>query len=790
MWNYFAAILLRNKLAFTVGILLATVFMGYEASKMELSYEFAKILPDNDPTFIEYQNFKKQFGEDGNVMVLGFEDKNFFKLQKFNDWYHLSKAIKIIPGIKDVLSVPTIFDVVKNDSLEKLEFVPLISKIPTSQKDVDSIKARVYDLPFYEGIVYNKKTGATLMAITFNKSSLNSSLRLEIVRQIKVMTDAFASKHTIAMHYSGMPYIRTQLMAKISHEMTLFLILAVIITGFILWLFFRSGINVFFSLVIVAIGVVWSIGVLQLFGYKITVLTGLIAPLIMVIGIPNCIFLINKYQGEFILHHNKMKALTRMIVTIGITLFLANVTTAIGFGVLYFTNSSMLVEFGVVAGLSVLITYFITLILVPILLYLLPEPKAKHTKHLEGKRITAMLALIDKLVHNNRKAIYLVTTIVTGISLLGILKINMIGFVVDDLPKNDPVYTDLHFFERSFNGVLPFEITVDSKKDNGLFAQNAQAIYKIKAMQAIFAEYPEFSKPISIAEAIKFSYQAYRGGKPKYYRVPGITDLKTLSEYSGSLNGQNNRLRTFIDSTRRITRVSFQMADIGSKRIKELINEIKPKADSIFDPKDYTVSMTGHSLVFLKSNDYLLYNLFESLLIEIVLIALVGMILFRSVRIIVLSKIPCLIPLVITAGVMGFLDIRFKPSTILIFSIAFGISSDGTVYLLTKYRQELRKNGGNALAAISEAIRDTGLSMVYTTVILFFGFSIFSVSSFGGTAALGILISLTLLISLFTNLILLPAILLSINSKRQNKIMAEAAVLEVEEDEDGSSRDL
>jgi len=782
MWNLFATLLLRNKLVFTISVLLATIFMGYQATKMELSYEFAKILPDNDPTFIEYQNFKKQFGEDGNVMVLGFEDKNFFTLQKFNDWYHLSKAIKVIPGIKDVLSVPTIFDVTKNDSLEKLEFVPLITKIPTKQEEVTKIKERVYQLPFYEGLVYNKDNGATLMAITYNKSSLNSSLRLEIVKQVKILTQAFATKHGIEMHYSGMPYIRTQLMEKISHEMTLFLFLAIVITALILWLFFRSGLNVFFSLVIVVIGVVWSVGLLQLFGYKITVLSGLIAPLILVIGIPNCIFLINKYQSEYIHHRNKLKALTRMIVTIGITLFLANVTTAIGFGVLYFTKSSMLVEFGIVAGLSVIVTYFITLILIPVILFLIPAPKAKHTKHLEGKRINAMLEYINTLVHQKRGTIYLVTTIVTVISIVGIFRINLIGYVVDDLPKNDPVYTDLHFFEKSFKGVLPFEISIDTKKENGLFTQNAQAIYKLKAMQAIFMEYPEFSKPISIAEAIKFSYQAYRGGDPKFYRVPSITDLKTLSEYSGSLNGQNNRLRTFIDSSRRITRVSFQMADIGSKRIKELTEELKPRIDSIFDPKDYNVSMTGHSLVFLKSNDYLLYNLFESLVIEIILIALVGMVLFRSVSIIILSKIPCLIPLIITAGVMGFLGIRFKPSTILIFSIAFGISSDGTVYLLTKYRQELRKHNGNALLAISAAIKDTGLSMVYTTIILFFGFSIFSVSSFGGTAALGILISLTLIISLFTNLILLPAILLSLNNKRQNKKLIETPLLEIEDE--------
>jgi predicted RND superfamily exporter protein len=781
MWKKFASLLLRNKLIFTSIILLISGIMGYEASKIELSYEFAKILPDNDPTFIDYKNFKKQFGEDGNVMVVGFQDKDFFTLNKFNDWYHLSKSIKIINGIKEVLSVPTTFKIVRNDSLEKMEFLPLISKIPTTQAEVDSIKTTFLNMPFYDGLVYNKKNGAVLMAITFNKSSLNSKRRLDIVKEIKVLTEAFSQKHNIDVHYSGMPYIRSQMMEKISHEMTLFLILAVLITGLILWMFFRSGMNVFFSLIIVAVGVIWSVGLLELFGYKITVLTGLIAPLIMVIGIPNCVFLINKYQSEYLLHKNKIKALARMIETIGVTLFLANVTTAIGFGVLYFTNSAMLVEFGVVAGISVLTTYIITLILIPVLLSVLPTPKTKQTKHLEGKRINALLSKIDQWVQFKRPIIYTVTTIITIISIFGLVRVNIEGYVVDDLPKNDPIYTDLHFFEKSFNGVLPFEVSIDTKKENGLFTENAKTLYKIKALEAIFSNYPEFSKPLSIVGAIKFSYQAYKGGNPKYYKFPSVTDLKKLSDYSGSIDNQNGKMKSFIDSSKSITRVSFQMADIGSERIKQLVTDIKPKVDSIFDPKDYKVSLTGHSLVFLKSNDYLLDNLFESLLIEILLIALVGMILFRSVSIIVLSKIPCLIPLVITAGIMGFLGIRFKPSTILIFSIAFGISSDGTVYLLTKYRQELLKTNGNATLAISNAIKDTGLSMIYTSVILFFGFSIFSVSSFGGTAALGILISLTLLISLFTNLILLPAILLSINSKKQRKLMMETPIVELED---------
>ncbi len=787
MWRYFSRVLLNNKLVFTLVVLLLTVFMSYQALRMELSYEFAKILPDNDSSFIGYQNFKKQFGEDGNVMFMGFADKHLFEFSEFRDWVELNDHLKKIKGVKGIMSLPTMYKLVKNDSLEKFEPVLLINNPVKSQVEVDSLKKEIVGLPFYEGIIFNKETGANLVAITFTKKDLDSKRRLGIVKEIRQLGDDFSKKHNVEMHYSGMPYIRTQMMTKVSHEMGLFLALAVLVTAMILWLFFRSVTTVIFSLIVVVIGVAWSIGIMELFGYKITVLSGLIAPLIMVIGLPNCIFLINKYQSEFLLHGRKLKAIARSIETIGVTLFLANITTAIGFGVLYFTKSNMLVEFGTVAAISVMTTYFITLILVPVILSVLPEPKAKHTKHQEGKRINKILDSIDSLVQNRRAAIYIVTTLVTVACLWGMTFIDMNGYVVDDLPANDPVYNDIRFFEQNFKGVLPFEISIDTKTPKGLFANNAQAIYKIKLLQRTIADYTVFSKPISIVEGIKFSYQAYKGGDAKYYKMPGVQDLKILSEYKGSLKGKNNKLQNFIDSNQQITRVSYQAADIGSKKMKELLQVLRPRIDSIFSPADYKISLTGHSLVFLKSNDYLLSNLLESLLIEIILIAIVGIALFRSVRIILLSKLPCLIPLIITAGIMGFLDIRFKPSTILIFSIAFGISSDGTIYFLSKYRQELKRLGLSAPQAISAAIKDTGLSMVYTSIILFCGFAIFSASSFGGTVALGVLVSLTLLMSMFTNLILLPAILLSIHNRAIRISLTEAPLIDIDEDESADS---
>lgn len=802
MWARISSLILRNRIYFLIGLGLVTVFFGWRGSKIELSYTYARALPVTDSAYLDYEIFKKIYGEDGSVMVIGFSSPDFYQLNKFNDWFDLTEKIKSIAGIQDVLSEANLYNIIRNDSLRKFEFVPVLNEKPKTQAELDSIKEKIHSLPFYEGLAFNTDAHATVMAITFDKKNLNSKNRLKISNDIEALGNEFAKKHHLELHYSGMPYIRTVFMQKVSDEMTLFLILGILVTAVILFVFFRSFYAVFFSLVVCLIGVVISVGTIDLMGYKITILSGMIPPLILVIGVPNCIFIINKYQEELVLHGNKMKALTRALKKVSLSNFLANITTAIGFGVFCFTNSTMLSEFGMVAAINVMGTYVVAHILLPIIYSFLPKPPAKQTKHLKNKYIARVMGMVDYLVHHHRNAIYITLTILTLASLYGMSKINVIGYVLDDLPRKEPVYAHLRFFEKNFNGVMPFEINIDTKKENGVFADRGNStlatLYKIQSLQRMMKRYEAFSKPVSIVEGLKFAYQAYNDGDPKKYKaLPGALDLAKLKDYVGTVKGKENKLASFIDSTKRFTRVSYQMADVGSDSLKKLIEEIRPKVDSIFnfdreanqpvaDSLKYDVSLTGFSHVFLKSNDYLFHHLFVSLLIAIGLILLIGMALFRSVAIIVLSKLPCLIPLAMTAGVMGFLGIPFKPSTILIFSIAFGIASDGTIYILTEYRHQLKK-GENRSSAISHTIRELGISMIYTNIILFFGFAIFAASTFGGTKAMGILLSLTLLVSLATNLLLLPSILLSLAKRVATKEMLEAPLIEVEDEEEDES---
>ncbi len=803
MWAAIARFILRNRIPIIFVLAAITGVSCYYASKAQISYEAPRLLPNHDSVAIKYRAFKERFGQDGSVMVIGISDSNLFVLKNFNSWFDLGNAVKEVKGVKAVISIPRLQTIIKNDSLEKFENVAIFPRKPETQEELDSTRKLINNLTFYKGIIYNDTAHTTLMAITFDNKFLNTKDRLEIVDNITAQVNTFVAATGINVHYSGMPYIRTAVARKIQNEMTLFMVLAIIVTAIILMVFFRSFLPVLFSLVVVIVGVIWSIGLLVICGYNISVLTALIPPLLIVIGVPNCIMILNKYHTEFKLHGNKLEALSKAIEKVSISLFMANITTSIGFAVFCSTDSQLLFEFGLIASTSVMLTYLISLMLVPIVFSFLPPPSIKHTKHLQSKVITKILECIDHWVHNYRRRIYVIVSLLVIISIIGMTEILPLGYVVDDLPKKDPILLDLQYFEKNYNGVLPFEITIDTKKPNGVFSDGGRTLYKINKLQKLMAQYPQFSKAVSVVEGIKFFNQSFNDGDKKSYRLPGAMELQKLAEFAKlDVNSKADQFSAFIDKTKRYTRVSIQMKDIGSLQLANLVKELTPRIDSVFNfdyetnkpvttDKSYDVAITGNSIMFLKGNEFLVENLLESVLLAILLIAIVLYTLFMSPRMILISVIPSLIPLMITAGLMGFCDIYIKPSTILVFSIAFGIASDGTLYFLTKYRQELKISKGNISQAVSLTIKETGVGMIYTAIILFCGFGIFSASSFGGTAALGILISVTLLIAYCSNLVLLPCFLLSLEKKLTNKAFLQEPLIDVfDEEEDIDPNEL
>lgn len=768
MWNNFSKIILSNRIAILVVFFLFTVFMAWKASYVKLSFMGSKILPLTDSAFIKYNNFKSQFGEDGNIMVLGVSSPDLLKKDQFNEWKALAADIQKLEGIKQVLSIGNLYDLQKDTSNQRFVLKQLSGTTVLSDTEMDSIKQRIYELPFYEGLLYNKESHATLMAINIDTKILNTKKRAPIIQSILDKADAFSKRNKLEVHYSGLPFIRTAVMRLVSKEFVLFLGLSILVAAVILFIFFRRLYPVIFPILLVIVGVIWSLATLVMFGYEITILTGLIPPLIVIIGIPNSILLLNKYHNELRKHGDKAKALHVTILRISETTLIANITAAIGFGVLFFTGSALLVEFGVVAALNVMATWFICLCLIPIIFSYLPVPTLKAQEEHDNSILHKLLVKTDYLVHHRSKLIYSVTMIITLISMIGVLKINVNGYVVDDLPQNSPIIRDLKFFETNFEGILPLEVSIDTRKKNGVL--NLSTIKKVDRMEEMISEYPEFSRSVSLNKALKYASQAFYNGDPQFFRIPNDMEKNFVLSYLGNSGGNNDMLKGFVDSNKQVARVSFQMADVGSKRMNELLKELRPRIDSILKPDRYDVLLTGSSIIFSKGTDYMLMHLMESILLAIALISLLRLAQFKDVRIMFISLIPNVIPLIITAGLMGFFNIPLKPSTILIFTIAFGLASDQTIYFLTRYQQELLSTDFSTLKVISDTIIETGISMTHIALVLFFGFGIFTASTFGGTMILGLLLSITLIIALVSNLTLLPALLVLLDKRKRRKI--------------------
>lgn len=776
MWYKLGQFILKFRIVLLTLLFVLTGIMGYFATQVKLSYEFTRAIPTDNPKYIDYLQFKNKFGDDGNTMVLGIESKNFYTPSVFNAVTQLHKNLKNVSGVLNVLSIPEVVTLIKDSAGERLIPQKIFQEQYTNQQALLIDKATFENLPFYSTLLYNASTNSYLLAIRLNKDSVNSKSRTRLINDVMAQTKSFEKQTGIELHASGLPFIRTTIGNRIKAEMNWFLVGSIVLSAITLFLFFRSISATAISLFVVLAGVIWSLGTIVLLGYKITLLTALIPPLVVVIGVPNCIYFLNKYHTAYKDTQHKEKALITMVGRMGIVTLFCNIAAAIGFAVFALTRSELLKEFGAVAGINIMALFLISLIFIPATLSFLPEPKPKHIKYLDNKIIEQVLIKVERWSLNHAKWVYSITFIFVVFAVIGIFKLKSEGFIVDDLPKQDKIYTDLKWFETNFKGVMPLEIMVDTKKKNGLL-RSTSPINKIDEFSSYISSKAVAARPLSFVEGLKFAKQAYYDGDSLSYAVPYEGDMAFLGPYlkSNPANsitkneGPTSLLNGFLDSTRRVARISVNMKDIGSVQLPLLLKDFEQKANEIFDTASYKITFTGTSVTFLEGSSFIIGGLKESIFYAFALITLCMLYLFKSFRILLCSLIPNLVPLVLTAGIMGWMGVRLTPSTVLVFSVALGIVIDVTIRFLVNYKQELPQYNFQVKQTLVQTIQHTGISIIYTSLVLIAGFVIFCFSDFGGTKSLGWLTSFTLIVGTITNLVLLPVLLLSFSSSK-NKL--------------------
>jgi predicted RND superfamily exporter protein len=852
MWQFIANLILRNRFVIIGLLTLVTVFFGYQAAKgIKMDNRYGVLLPKNAQASIDYERFKDIFGEDGGTLVVAIQTDSLYTETGFRKWKELGDSILKLDGVESVVSEANLFTIYNDEENERFDVHRVFSDTSFKEKSIDSVKREIKNNPMYDGLLYNDND-VSLMLIAVDDRFLLDRKKAMVVLEIEALADTYKTYFGQAK-YAGLPHLRVIIGTRVMSEMYIFVGLLLFVTSLLLYLFFRSFKVVFICNLVVAIAVLWSVGMIGFLGFDLTIIMALIPPLMIVIGIPNCIFLMTKFHQEVKDHGNKVKALTRVIRKIGTATFLTNLTTSLGFLTFVTTNSPKLMEFGITASINIMLVFILSISILPIINSLTKTPKKRHLKHLERKLAVGLLNNLVHIAGNHRRWVYLTTIAVVTLSIVGLMRIETTGNLTGDLPADDQILKDVNFIQDNFGGAIPFEIMIDYKEPSRL--SKSKTLLAVDSIQRKYSTDPLFTKLVSFVDVLKAANMAYYNNDSTEFRlVTKKRQLSRLKRYIDSSlvtnsTGAGMAISEFIDTANRVLRIRTQMKDIVCYEVSDKADSMRREMDGILNPdkkeierlftiydkkgktkyidsiiyehpsiynsltsilangndskqtkfdldqdlvKSYFgksefksqlreaidneyfgVTMTGASILTSEGTKYLVINLFTSLIFAIIAIALLMAILFRSWRMVLVSLIPNFIPLLFTAGIIGWFGIPLKPSTLLVFSIAFGISVDDTIHYLAKYRQELKTQQWDLKACVMMAIRESGLGMFYTSIILFAGFSMFVFSQFGGTQALGMLVSLTLLVAMITNLVLLPSLLLSLESRLTTKSFTE-----------------
>ena len=779
MWEKLGHFLRRNRRAVLIFWVLYVLVMGYMGRNVEVSYHFAKMLPETDSVYTEFVALNEQFEQgSGGVVFLAAHDRAMFTPYILNSWIEMAKNIEATPEVNNVLSWHNAVALTLGpDSTDRFEAAPISDGRVNSRDEAAALKATLNELPVYHGLMNSHDGNTQLMAVQISDTANYSKLFFPMIDRITNEAKKFERRTGIDVKISGVPYLRMINARSIKSEINQFLGLTGIVTLLIMFAMMRSTRAALIALAVVGVGVVGSFGVLGGLGYKLTLFSALIPPLLIVIAVPNCIFFINKYHQEYARDKNVDEAVVHTVKKIGGVALLTNLTTALGFSTFILTSSDALVHFGIAATINIIMVFVLSMTILPVLYSWLPEPKPQHYKHLDQKWLSDGVLWLERVAQHHRRWVYLGAAVLAILGGIGMTRMQTTGNITTDIDPNDPLVTQMKFFEQELGGVIPLEVIVDTREPGGV--NSSSVLRQVEEFQRSLDTLPNMSRSLSVVDFLKFSRQAFYGGLPEFYELPSAAERRQIAALlpSGAASANQALTTGLIDKDNQRLRVTVQVQDLPRPEMIEVVKAIQHNADAVFDREQVDVRFSGAGLIFLRSTEFLIDNLMMSLILAVIVISILMASLFRSWRMMIVAIVPNLLPLLMTAGIMGWFGIPVKPSTVLIFSIAFGISVDDTLHLLSRYRQELHLNGGRIADAAIKAIHETGVSMFYTSVVLFAGFMIFLASNFGGTQALGLLVSITLGFAMFSNLLLLPSLLMSLDkvmsAKEQEVSLAE-----------------
>jgi len=730
------------------------LFLGsiYQILRLRADFSLEVLILTDDEEGECFEEFKERFEESDRDMIVLLQGDTLFRSDGVSLIQQLTAALEDIVGVEKVvtaLNAPLIRGTEEGVQIESL--ADMVSR--NHAENIDLRQKALNNRMFRRTLV--SEDGKTLALLArLDPDVVTEKQKRPVVRAIKSTTISIIGDR-FSIHFSGMPIIQEEYTSQGLQEVLVFFVLSAGILCVFLFITFRNVLGLYVPQLTVITSVVFLLGLMSFAGQELNIISNVIPSLLLVYGIADSIHLINRYYEELDKGLAKKEALLVVVRHMGVACFMTSFTTTVGFLSLYAASIKIIKAFGLFSGIGIFIAYVVTILLIPILLYLRPVPNRKWKEHKGDDAIERALVYVGRLNERHPKILIALGFLFFAGSALLCTRVNTESYILEELTEDNPIVEANEIMEEEMTGIFPYQIQISSGREGLAF--EAHFLARVDQLEAFVASQPWIRKSLSIVDILKEMHQAMNGGDPKFYRVPETRELVAQYLLLYGMSGNQEDLDVLITPDGSYVRIASQGVDMGSHNYFELKRRTEEKAASLFEPPA-SYRVTGRSLLATRALSNIVRDMLVSFFSAFLIIFVAVSLLYRSVKAGLITMIPNVIPLVFTLGFMGFFGITLRLSTVVIFAICLGMAVDDTIHYLTRFREELARTG-DYLLSMYTALRTAGRAIVLTTSIMIAGFLVFLSSGFKATQDFGLLTSVALTSSLLGSLVFLPAAL-------------------------------
>lgn len=714
---------------------------------LKFSFDFSQFFPEGDEDLEFYQEFIKDFGTDDNFLLIAIENEETVFDQDFlNRFHEFSTETKELSYVTESQSLTTVYYPLK--SLFGYTRIPVIRRDNPSKYKSDWKKIQEDDL-FINSLIDEKAQSLVLALET--EDGLDYEQCAELLNEVRHRLDKKGFKN---YHLLGRAFFYEALIDMQKRELMVTTIASSFLIFLILFLVYRRIAVIVLTLSSIFLALLIFMGLLSLLKIELTALAAFYPILLLIVGTSDVIHIMDDYLNKLKKGLEKETAMRLTLKEVGVSTLLTSVTTAIGFASLLTSKSTSVSGFGLNASIGVL-TAFITIIFFTCALLLVIDKKYLLPKKQDSEIWSKGLIATNSFTKKYPRSILIGSLMFGMFCILGMTKINTNYQIKNSFPTNSDIANDFEFFQQNYAGFRPLEVAVMTTSAHKITDfKVAQEIEKVVGKMKSFSEIQNVQ---SVNMMYKGLNKANNLNKSDFFILPK-TEVKFESYKKEAKKLARKQFEKFVNAEDTKSRISAKVLDVGLDSITEVYSNLNDFFKTKTDSSIVKFRLTGTGILLDKNAFYVRESLIEGLLIGTLLVAIIMALLFKNLKLILISFLPNIIPLLFAAGLLGYLGIPLEATISVVFAIVFGIAVDDTIHFLGRYKVS-RNNGLTKEEALEVTFTETGRALIITTLSLFFGFMVLLFSIHAPSMTIGLLVSVTLLAALVLDLLLLPVLI-------------------------------